>query len=310
MSFILVIFLLILFSIVFFLVWFWFFKGDNLFVENFYKLGDKALKKGNFAKAKEALLKAKEENQNPDVIRKLGVIHLKLKEYAEAKACFEQIIKVSPNDVDALSNLAQVLQLLGQEDEALEIYTKLAAQDNQNAANHVRIADIYLKKGDSDKALEILNAAKEFLPENTEILFAITKCKGENCDIEDEANYKELISEYKKLSGEKELPKDYDISLANLYAKNGEIDKAFLHCKKALEVDSEDAKASKLMGLIQLIKKDFAGAKNSLTTALNLQPGNKEAHEIFSYLICNQDERCARKKCRETYQNLVQKHIK
>lgn len=310
MSLLFVIFILTVFSIGLFFVWLWFFKGDSVSIEKIYKSGDKALKAGNFAKAKEMLLKVSESNSDPDVIKKLALTHFKLKEYEDAKKCFEQILKTSPNDKDALLYLAQILSLRGNDDEALEIYAKILEQDEQNTSNYINIANIHMKKGDSEKALEILEKAKEIAPDSKEVLFAITKCKSETCDVDDENSYNEVVNEFKKLSGDKDAPEEFDISLANLYAKNGEIDKALLHCKKALEANSEDVQASKLMGLIQLIKKDFAGAKNSLTAALNLQPSCKETHEIFAYLICDQDEKCERKKCRDTYHKLVKKHIK
>lgn len=310
MGLIFIILLLLVFSIVFFSVWLWFYKGDDFSIELSYFAGKSAFKSGNLKKAKEKLLKVKETKSSPDVIKKLGIVHLNLKEFDEAKACFEQILKASPNDIDALTSLTQILQVQGRDEEALEIYNKLLSIDAKNVSYHINIANIYLKKGDNEKALETLLSAKEIAPDDKNVAFAITKLKSESCNVDDETGFNNLLDEYKQLSGEKNLPKDYDISIANLYAKNGEIDKAFNHCKKALEFNSEDVQASRLMGLIQLIKKDFAGAKNSLTAALNLQPSSKETHEIFSYLICNQDSGCERKKCRETYSKLVQRHIK
>lgn len=303
--------ILIIFSAVLFLGWFWFFMSEKSSDKNVFKAGVKAFEKGNYKKAKELLLKAPDIDTSFETKYNLGIVHLKLDEYDDAKKCFEQVLKSSPKNFDALFNLAQVLQLQEKYDEALEFYNKAIKENDKNVDCLLNIGNVHCKKGDYDKALEVLEKAKEILPDSAKVLFSIAKCKGELYVTENKGEYQQIIDEYNKLSGMPDLPLEFNISLAKVYAKNGDIDKALQHCKNAIEVNEEDIEAYKLLGLIQLIKKDFSGAKNSLAIALNFQSNNEETHHLFSYLFCSHEEGCALQQCRNKYYELIKKpHLK
>lgn len=300
---------LIAFSAVWLGVWLWFFKSNKAPVNNSLKEAEKAFEKNDYKKAKDLLLKVKDLNTNPSAKYELGIAHLHLNEYEEAKACFEQVLKTSPKNFDALSNLAQTLQLQGKYDESLEAYTKAIAENSKHIGCYLNVGNIYSEQEKHDKALETFEKAKEVSPENNQVLFSIAKCKIELCDVDDEDQYKQLIEECAKLAGSDNLPPDGHKSLAKLCAKSGDVDQALEYCKKAIEKNEKDVDAYKLLGLIQLIKDDVAGAKNSLSMALNFQPKSLEAHNIFSYLLCRQDDRCERNKCRAKYYKLIEKHL-
>lgn len=302
--------ILIIFSVVWFLAWTWFFKSDKVSSAKFHEPGEKAFVDGNYKLAKEMFLQAPDLNSALDIKYMLGVSHLKLGEYDEARACFEQILKSSPNNFDALFSLAQTLELQGKYDEALEIYAKAAKLNDKNIDCPLNIGRLYCEKGDYDKALEALEKAKEIAPNNTQVSFFMTKCKSESCDLNNDDNRRQMIDEYAKLVGSEDLPDSFDIYLATLYAKDGQTDKALTHCKRAVEINEEDAEAYKLLGLIQLIQKNFTEAKNNLTIALNFQPSSFETHNIFSYLLCINEDVCAMEKCRSKYFELVKKHLK
>lgn len=300
--------MLIIFSIVWFFVWWWFFKAGKSPTESFIKNGLKAFANVDYKKAKELLSKA--DNLTPDAQYKLGMAHLALGEYAEAQACFEAVLKTSPKNFDALVSLSQTLQFQGKNDEALEIYTKALIENDKNIDCYLSIGRLYQEQGNYEKALEIFNKAKEIAPENIQVLFSIVKCKSELCDPDNEDDYQKLIDECIKLAGSEGLPSDYDTSLAKVYAKGGDIDKALESCKRAVELNEKDVEAYRLLGLIQLIKRDLDGAKNSLSMALNFQQNDSETHNVFSYLLCLQVDDCTMKKCRDKYFSLVKKHIK
>lgn len=307
----LIILILIIFSIVWFLVWFWFFKSGSFFGSfgrNLKKAIKKDLEKGNYKNAKELLLKSPDLDINIENKSKLGIIHLKLNEYEEAQKCFEEVLKKNPKDFDALINLAQTFQLQEKYNEAMEVYEKALKENVKDPNCPLNMGDILYKQGDFQKALDILEKAKELLPGNVKILFSIAKCKSELCNIDNDEECQTAITEFIKLSEEKDLPEDFDISLAKLYAKTGQIDDALQHCKNAIEVNEENIEAYKLLGLIQLLKKDFAEAKNSLSLALNFQYNNSEIHNLFSYLLCSHEDGCAMQKCRQKYYELVRKH--
>lgn len=303
--------ILIIFTVTLFLVWFWFYKGGSSFSKNLKKAIKKDLEKGNYKKAKELLLKDPDLENNIDSKYKLGTVHMKLSEYEDAKACFDDVLKKNPKHFDAMMSLAQTFQLQEKYTEAMEFYDKASKENVKDVNCPLNMGEILYKLKDYPKALEVLEKGRELAPENVKILFSITKCKSELCNIDNKEECEAIIEEFNKLAGKEDLPDEFDISIARLYAKIGQIDDAFYHCKNATEINEENIEAYKLLGLIQILKKDFSGAKNSLMVALNFQSNNVEIHRLFSYLLCSHEDGCAMQKCRQKYYDLIRKqHVK
>jgi len=301
--------ILLLFSVVWFMVWYWFFKPEKPPVENFYKLALKAFESGDYKTAKAMFLKMPKINSNLDAKYKLGISFLKLKEYKDAQSCLELVVKKSPKNLDALNDLAKSLSAQEEYDAALGIYTKLSKIDSKNLDNFLNISKIHCKKGDYSDALSMLEKIKKKFPNDPKLKLAIINCKSKMCDKIDTYACRKMLEQYEEMANSKDLPPDFYVGIAKAYAMNGEIEKAFENCQKAIEITSEDVEAYQLMGLIQLIKRDMENAKTNLTVALNFEPGNEETHNIFSYVLCQSVESCTLSKCRENYFKLVQKFI-
>lgn len=302
---ILVLIILIMFSIIWASVWIWFFKGGKFFGRKVRKAFNRAFELGNYKKAKSLLLRMSDLNKNPETKFKLGIVHLKLNEYEDAKNCFEQVLKISPKNFDALVNLAQVLQSQKEYDEAVKIYTDAIQQNDKDINCYLNIGLIHAEQGNYDNALKILEKAKELFPEDVQILFNIVKCKSELCDIENDSECQQIINEYTELMNKDNLPKDFHFSFAKMQARIGNIDEALELCKNAVKTNETDMEAYKLLGLMQLVKKDFSEAKNSLSMALNFEENNSETHHLFSYLFCSHEDGCALQKCRKKYYELI-----
>lgn len=302
--------IIILFTVVLFSVWFWFYKGGNIFGSfgrNLKEAIKKDFEKGNYKKVKELLLKDSGIENNIDNKYKLGEVHLKLQEYEEAAVCFEDVLKKNPKHFDAMMGLAQAFHLQERYSEAMEFYDKASKENVKDMDCPLNMGEILFKTGEFAKALEILEKAKELAPENVKISFAIVKCKSELCNVDNKEECQQLIDEFNKLAGQEDLPKEFDSVIAKLYAKTGQIEDALYHCQNAVESNEEDIEAYKLLGLMQLLKKDFAGAKNSLSVALHFQSNNAEIHRLFSYLLCSHEDGCAMQKCRQKYFDLIRK---
>lgn len=303
--------ILLLFSIVWILVWSWFFKEDNVIsVKKFNKIVDKALLQGDNKKAKEYLIQLLNVNSNPDDKYKLGIAHFNMKEFDEAKDYFAAFLKSFPKDSNSLFYMAQIFQIQKKYSEALEIYDNLITANEKNFECLFNIGKIYYEQKNYNKALEFLEKAKEILPEDVNVLFYIIKCKSLLLDMQNSDEYSEILNEYSKLTNRQNLPEDFYISLAQTYAKDGQLRQSFEYCKKAIQVNEGDVEAYKILGLIQMVNKDFAGAKGNLSIALNLQSNNMETHNLFSYLLCSMQTNCSLKKCREKYYELIKERIK
>lgn len=301
----LVFIILIIFSIIWFSVWLWFFKGGKFFGRKVRKAFKRAFELGNYKKAKDLLLRMSDLNTNPETKLKLGIVNLKLNEYDEAKTCFEQVLKILPKNFDALFYLAQVFQHQKNYDKAIETYTEAIKENSKNVDCYLNIGFIYSVQGNYIAAIKVLEEAREIFPDNVEVLFYIAKYKSELCDIENDEECQQILRDYTELTDKENLPNDFHISFAKVQARIGNIDEAIELCKNAIEANGGEMEAYKLLGLMQLVKKDFPGAKNSLSIALNFESNNAETHNLFSYLFCSHEDGCALQKCRKKYYELV-----
>jgi tetratricopeptide (TPR) repeat protein len=92
---------------------------------------------------------------SPDSIEELyrkGKQHLEEKEFDQALACFNHIIKIQPNHLDALASAALALLLSGRPQLALKTYRLALHLAPHNAVFLNGIATCFMVQGDFDKA--------------------------------------------------------------------------------------------------------------------------------------------------------------
>lgn len=301
--------ILILFSLLWLIMWGWFYKVDKSTLARLQRVAQKAFDKGNYDKAKKLFQKSLRGNNDPSMKYKLALSQLNLKEYKSAQSTLEELLKVSPADEDILMSLAKTLELQKLYDESLDVCTKIVSQNPRNIDCLLNIAKIHLVKKDPQKCLEYLEQIKVLAPDSNKANLLSLQCRASICNVEDEGEYAELISDYLGSSENSELTSDFHFAFAKVYARNGDMLNSMTVCKKAIELNAEDVEAYQLMGLIQLLNNDFDAAKNTLNLALGFEPKNKETHNIFSYVLCQQVDNCPLQVCREKYYKLIEKYM-
>lgn len=298
--------ILCLFSISFVALWIWYLHNEKNVHIRFYRKGMKSFNKKNYQDAKTQFLKALSIDPGyKDVISALGSTYIKLKDYEHAKEYVEKFLKSSPKNFNALYNMGLVLQKLEHNDEAKNYYLKAIQENPKSVLCYLNLGIINFVQKDYTTAMDFLEKAKEIQPDNSKVLFYILRCKDETCNYDDHEEGKAIIEEYLNFQNKWGSPKEFNKILARAYAKNGQMEESVVMCQKALENNTEDIDSYKQLGLVQLVKNDLVGAKNSLLTAVHLKPDDQEAHDLLSYVVCQQKSKCAVKRCREQYQEAV-----
>jgi tetratricopeptide (TPR) repeat protein len=292
-------------------IWMWFFRSEKDFCEKIYEMGIKEFNAEQYKKAKTLFSKVIDMVPNyKDAKYRLGLTYLKLKNHENARVQFEESLSDSPNNFDILYNLASSLQSLEKFDEAETIYLKAMKENDKSTDSYFGLGLVKYNQKDFMQALEFFTKADELAPNNNLYSFYINRCKDAATDYEDLTQGTEIINNYLGIENTSELPNDFELSLAIAYAKMGNIEEAEKYCKQALMKNSEDVESYKVLGLINLVRKDFDATKSFLKTALNLQPDNHEVHDILSYALCYQVDNCSLVECREKYFKLVKKFLK
>lgn len=306
----LILLILISFSIVLATVWAWFFKNEKAFCEKLYVAGIKAYDEQKYQKAKTFFSKINQVMPTyKDATYRLGLTFFELKEYAQAIASFDSILKSSPKNFDALLHLAICFQALEQYVKAAEAYNKALKENAKSGDCLFGLGFICYKEQKYQEAIDFFTQAEETYADKVKLAFYINKCRDEMTVYDEDSQGLAIIEGYLKIAEEPNLPKEFNISFATAYAKTGLIPEATQYCKKALAENPEDVETYRLMGLLQLVQQDFSSTKNTISTALHLQPGNKELHNILSYVLCQQIDHCELQNCREKYYELIKNFL-
>jgi tetratricopeptide (TPR) repeat protein len=115
---------------------------------------DEALEKGDNLEAKKALQSAQIlAPDNPDVLRRLGVVYLNMHDPASAKEVYAHLLKIDPQDDLAEGSLANALHQLGEDAAALEHHQRAIELDGTYAPHYFNYANTLYDMGDRDGAL-------------------------------------------------------------------------------------------------------------------------------------------------------------
>jgi Flp pilus assembly protein TadD len=103
--------------------------------------------------------------------------YMELGNNIDARKIYEEIIKLVPNSVIALNNLAWIIA-----DDDIEAGLELAKRAYDLMPERGDVADTYgyilFRKGSVPKAVEILELAAKLSPENQEILDHLSEARG------------------------------------------------------------------------------------------------------------------------------------
>lgn len=271
-----------------------------------YESGLVALGKQDYSKARNLFLSAlAKHTEFVEAKYNLGLSYLGLEEYEEAKEYFQAVLAEIPNDFHSLFNLALVCQLDEEYDEALELYQKAILADPQDVDCFLNIAVIYFEKQEYQKSLEFLNMAKEIAPNKIEILYTIARCKDEMCTYEKDEEVDAVLAEYEALLERTDLPSDFNMSLAKVYAKAGRVINALERCSIVIEEDYFNDEAHRLLGLLLIIRNDFENARRSIQRAVDVEPDDPENYNLLAYTYFGQKNEEDFKKMKAKYKNIL-----
>jgi tetratricopeptide (TPR) repeat protein len=155
------------------------------------------------------------------LLNKIGITHLMMQRYKEARKSFEHAIKADHEYADAYNNLGVVLYENKKYGAAIKQYEKAIARDSNSASFFSNMGAAYFSKRDFEPAVAAYQHALELDPE----VFMRTSRAGVQAQLpspEDRARY--------------------DYTVAKLYAKMGYSEQSLEYLRKAMEAGYKDLK--------------------------------------------------------------------
>ncbi len=127
---------------------------DDVFEVN-YNLGYMEFKAKNYDRAHSLLIRAREaQPEHSQMLRYLGFTKLKLKKYQEASTALRKSLDLEPNDKEALFALGKAYHNLGQNDQAIKVFSHLRGDPNIGPTASLYSGTIHLKNSQIDKAVQ------------------------------------------------------------------------------------------------------------------------------------------------------------
>ncbi|MEI8377298.1 MAG: tetratricopeptide repeat protein [bacterium] len=342
-------FLFIIYCLITFLVLaagalYWYFTNIDLNHEDLYEKAMVALQKNDLEKAKELFLISLEDNPKfKEAKYKLGMTFVKMKDYDSAKKCFKEILETEPDDFHAqynlglidfkakdydsakswfnrildteprdfntLFNLALTHQMQKSYEDAREFYEKALQENAKDADSYFNLGLIAFEHNEYEEALSFFEKANNISFGRTDIMFSILRCQDEMCQYETEEIGQTMVNQYVKLSAYPDLPLEFDVFLARVYAKTGKIDKALEIINRALLSSPDDALVYRILGLIKLVKNELKDAKKALLKSIGLDKENPEGYNILSYVFLQQDNNVEYITYKTKYKELIAEKI-
>ena len=152
-----------------------------------------------------------------------------LKKFQKAKDCFERVIQIQPNHVDAVNNLGNVFKQLGKPQKAIDYYQKAIEIEPSYVGAHYNLMEICEK---TNRIIELKNAvsnAKTIFKDNSIIKLYEGILLSRNEKFVEAKNCLKLIS-FESNEINKEIIRVS--TLAKCYDRIGDTDKAFNYLKK------------------------------------------------------------------------------
>ena len=123
----------------------------------------------------------------------MGNVFKELKNYQKAVKCYEDEIKLQPNNVGALYNLGLVFYLQADYKKALNYYKEGIKLDPNNPNIYKNLGNIFLELGEFDEAKKCYEKAIENEPENLEHHYSLSNLKKEVLDKKLENKIKKIL---------------------------------------------------------------------------------------------------------------------
>jgi tetratricopeptide (TPR) repeat protein len=174
----------------------------------------------------------------------------------------EQAVQYSHDNFDYKIALANVSRELGMNDEAIDVYEELVLKHPEKPELNYYLSDIYVRKGEVEKAIQSLNKVEENLGVNDNL--SVQKYRlYTTIDKQEEAN-----EEIRKLVAEYPMEAKYPIIMGDLYLEQNNPEKAYKYYQKAYLIDPQNPYYIVSMANYYEYIQDTEAAKNQIDSAL------------------------------------------
>jgi tetratricopeptide (TPR) repeat protein len=252
---------------------------DN--TQAYYLVGTAHEELKEFDKASDAFKTYLDKNPgNPgDAFYHLGLCQMELDQLEQASASLEKAMEINAQDTQIISKLADVYYKTGQYDKAAETYIKLTELNPDDAKYFFNtIIKMYDEAGMPDKAIEATKKMIDLNPQDADAIYNLgymyVKLK----------NFDEAIETFKRAI---EVRPDFEFAYSNLgycYTQQKKYNESIETYKKLVDINPANADGWMSIGIGYMYLKKFGPAVAPLQRAIELKSDN--AYAYYNLGIC------------------------
>jgi len=225
---------------------------------------------------------AKKAPDNPMPFNLMGAAYMGMNEPGKAREKFNQALKLNPDYIPALSNLATLELREGQNEAAETRFLKILAIDPDNTKALVQMARLEAKRGNNDRIVDYLQRARASSDSAVEprvLLGRYYLQTGQS------ARLFEVTSEAYELA-----PEAPDVLLLHGQALRltGDIPASLNILGKLVDMLPKNPNANFQLGMTRLQAGDLEGAESAFNKTLELEPGHGGALNAAAKLALSQ----------------------
>jgi predicted CXXCH cytochrome family protein len=199
-----------------------------------------------FVKATAELVAADSvDADRPEAHLNLGLLDLRRRQLTEAEAEYRTALRLDPNFVPALVNLADLYRARGMDDEGSELLRRAMAIEPDNADVRYALGLYLVRKHDYPEALDLLRRAHELMPDNARYAYVYAVALNSSGAGEDALA---LLEE-----SHQQHPADRNVlmALVSIARDNGNFAQALRHARELLTLDPGNAQLQALAAEIE-----------------------------------------------------------
>ncbi|MCG8683810.1 MAG: response regulator [Desulfobacterales bacterium] len=205
------------------------------------------------------------------ILRKLGLLHFKVKKAAIGEKCLKKAISVNKQDTISRDHLSRVYIKKREYRKAARIYLEILSLSTRYFDSATRLGENMLVNGYKGEALALFSKVISRSKGNTALKERIIDICLDNHELE----YVTQIMEQTL----KENPSNYDLMFKAglVYMENGDYEKALSNFRTVDSNRKGDVEAKLQIARIYYINRKVLKADDYLNQVLRIDPGNKDA---------------------------------
>jgi len=228
--------------------------------------------KGNYVHARDALQQPLSVPlPSPDVLTLNGLVQIKLGAYAAAEESLTKALARVPNDPNAQRALAQTYVSTGRARLALDLIEPQLRAGSTDAALWNIAGEASVVAGNLTAAADYFTRASELDKQNIDAKVRLAQVRMRTGDTE------RAMRDLEAIARSEPTKTQADYALISTHMRRREFDQALASAQALVQKQPESAVAYNLVGVVQTARRDLSAARASFDKALSLDPKSVEA---------------------------------